>query len=172
MRDGEELESLRTNFFISGGIMCLLGVLMLRFPLDAILTAGIILGFGLIASGINQISGWYFFGVRRFLLLGFIDIIAGIVMVIQPGLSAFFLPFVIGLWFLTAGLSRTCTAFWLGGAGVSGWWLALLSGLAMIAFAVLVCVSPLSSTFSVMLILSGVLIATGVLAVVEGFAIQ
>lgn len=147
-------------------------MLMLRYPIEAIMTAGMILGFGLIASGVNHVSGWYFFGVRRFLLMGFIDIVAGIVMVIQPGLSAFFLPFVIGLWFLTAGLSRTCAAFWLGGAGVSGWWLALVSGLAMIAFAVLMCLSPLSSTFSVMMILSGVLIASGVLEVVEGFAIK
>ena len=166
------MKSLRTNFFITGGIMILLGVLMMKYPIEAIMTAGMILGFGLIASGINQVSGWYFFGVRRFLVMGLIDIAGGVVMVIQPGMSAFFLPFVIGLWFLTAGLSRTCVAFWLGGAGISGWWLALVSGLAMIAFAVLMCVSPLSSTFSVMLILSGVLIASGILAVVEGFVVK
>ncbi|MBQ6920045.1 MAG: DUF308 domain-containing protein [Synergistaceae bacterium] len=163
------MRSLRANFFITGAILIVLGILMLRYPIEAIMSAGIILGFGLIASGINHVSGWYFFRFRRFIAMGFIDIIAGIILVIQPGLSAFLLPFVIGLWFLTAGLSRTCAAFWLGGAEVSGWWLELLSGLAMIAFAVLMCASPLSSTFSVMLILSGVLIASGVLAVIEGF---
>ncbi|MBR1437304.1 MAG: hypothetical protein IJ587_02085, partial [Synergistaceae bacterium] len=60
-------------------------------------------------------------------------------------------------------------SFWLGGAGIPGWWIVLVSGLAMILFAVMMCVSPLSSTFSVMMILSGVLIASGVLAVLEGF---
>ena len=52
-----------------------------------------------------------------------------------------------------------------------GWWMVLIGGLAMIAFAVMMFVSPLSSTFSVMMILSGVLIASGVLAIVEGFVI-
>ena len=42
----------------------------------------------------------------------------------------------------------------------------------MIAFAVMMCAAPLSSTFSVMMILSGVLIASGVLAVIEGFVIS
>ena len=165
------MKSIRVNLWITGGILIAVGALMMRYPIEAILSAGIILGIGLIASGINDVSGWYFFGLRRFLVMGIIDIIAGLVMVIQPGISAFILPFVIGMWLLSEGISRTCAAFWLGGAEIPGWWFVLIGGLAMIAFAVMMFVSPLSSTFSVMMILSGVLIASGVLAIVEGFVI-
>ena len=146
-----------------------MGVLMMRYPVEAIMTAGMILGFGIIATGINHVSAWYFFRQTRFLVAGFLDIIAGLALVIQPGISAFLIPFVIGLWLFSEGISRTCAAFWLGGAEIPGWWMVLISGLAMTAFAVMMCVAPLSSTFSVMMILSGVLIASGVLAVIEGF---
>ena len=165
------MKSLRVNLWVTGGILILLGVLMMRYPIEAIMSAGMILGFGIIATGINHISGWYFFRLNRFLVMGFLDIIAGLIMVIQPGISAFFIPFVIGLWFFSEGISRMCAGFWLGGAEVPGWWMLLISGIAMIAFAVLMCISPLSSTFSVMMILSGVLIASGVLAVIDGFVI-
>ena len=88
------MKSIRVNLWITGGILIAVGALMMRYPIEAILSAGIILGIGLIASGINDVSGWYFFGLRRFLVMGIIDIIAGLVMVIQPGISAFILPFV------------------------------------------------------------------------------
>ena len=166
------MKSLRMNLWVTGGILIVLGFLMMRYPIEAILSAGMILGVGLIVSGVNQISGWHWLGLRRFIVMGVIDVIAGLILVIQPGISAFLLPFVIGLWFFSAGMSRTCAAFWLGGADVPGWWLILVSGIAMIAFAVLMCAAPLSSTFSVMMILSGVLIESGVLAVIEGFVIQ
>ncbi|MBR4195955.1 MAG: DUF308 domain-containing protein [Synergistaceae bacterium] len=163
------MKSLRVNLWVTGGILIVMGVLMMRYPVEAIMTAGMILGIGIIATGINHISAWYFFRQTRFLVAGFLDIIAGLALVIQPGISAFLIPFVIGLWLFSEGISRTCAAFWLGGAEIPGWWMVLISGLAMTAFAVMMCVAPLSSTFSVMMILSGVLIASGVLAVIEGF---
>lgn len=166
------MKSLRVNLWITGGILIVVGVLMMRYPIEAILSAGMILGVGLIMTGVNHISGWYFFRLNRFLVMGFLDIIAGLALVIQPGISAFLIPFVIGLWLFSEGISRTCAGFWLGGAEIPGWWMVLIGGLAMIAFAVMMCVAPLSSTFSVMMILSGVLIASGVLAVVEGFVIS
>ena len=165
------MKSLRVNLWITGGILIAVGALMLRYPIEAILSAGMILGVGLIVSGLNELSAWHFFGVRRFIIVGIVDVIAGLALVVQPGMSAFLIPFVIGLWLLSAGISRTCAAFWLGGAEVPGWWMVLVNGLAMIAFAVMMCIAPLSSTFSVMMILSGVLVASGVLAIIEGFVI-
>ena len=165
------MKSLRVNLWVTGAILIVVGLLMMCYPIEAILSAGMILGVGLIASGLNEFSAWHFFGLKRFVVMGIIDVIAGLALVIQPGISAFLLPFVIGLWLLTAGLSRTCAGFWLGGAEVPGWWMVLAGGLAMVAFAVMMFVAPLSSTFSVMMILSGVLVASGVIAVIEGFVI-
>ncbi|MBQ6775829.1 MAG: DUF308 domain-containing protein [Synergistaceae bacterium] len=159
---------MRWNFYITGIILILLGVLTFRYPVEAIMSVGFFIGLGLVASGLNYFSGFYFFGLKRFIALGLLDLIMGAVLIAQPGLSAFFMPFVIGLWFLLTGVARSCASFWLGGAKVRGWWCMLLNGLALIVFGLLICASPLVSAFSIMMMLSAVLVASGVLAIVEG----
>ena len=162
------MRSLRWNYYITGAILIILGALSLRYPIEAIMSVGVFIGIGLIMSGINYFSAYYFFGLKRFILLGLLDFIIGLYMVVQPGITAFVIPFVIGVWLLTTGLSRLGVSLWLGGAGISGWWLMLLNGIALVILAVLMCASPLTSTLSVMMILAVVLIASGVLSILEG----
>ena len=158
----------RTNYFITGAILIILGVLTMRYPLEAIMSAGFIIGIGLVASGLNYFSGFYFFGLKRFILLGLLDFLMGVYMILQPGITAFVIPFVMAVWLLITGLSRIGVSFWLGGAKISGWWLMLINGIVLILLAVLMTAAPLSAAFSVMMILAGVLIASGVLSVLEG----
>ena len=162
------MRALRWNYYIDGAILIILGVLAFRYPLEAIMSVGFFMGIGLIGSGINHFSAYYFFGLKRFILLGILDLIMGIYMCVQPGVTAFVVPFVIAVWLLSVGISRMGMSLWLGGAGAEGWWLMLLNGIALIIMAVLMFMSPLSSALSVMMILAGVLIAFGVLAVLEG----
>jgi len=168
MKRGNKKMRTRWNFYVTGIILIFLGILTFRYPLEALMTAAFFIGCGLTASGINYFSGWFFFRLNRFLFLGLLDLIAGIIMIIQPGLGAFFMPFVIGLWLLSIGLARICTAFWLGGAKVHGWQIMLLNGIALIISALLVCASPLVSSISLMIILSCVLIASGIFTITEG----
>ncbi len=166
------MKNLRWNFFITGGILILLGVLTLRYPIEAIMSAGFMIGLGLTASGLNYFSGFYFFRLKRFIVLGLLDLISGIIMIVQPGISAFLFPFVLAAWLLSNGLARTCTGFWLGGAEVKGWWVVLLDGLMLICFALFVCASPLLSSLSVMMIIGCVLIVSGVMAIGEGLSLR
>ena len=162
------MKNMRWNFCITGIILIILGVLTFRYPVEAIMTAGFFIGCGLIASGLNYFSGWYFFRLKRFIALGLLDLLAGVIMILQPGLSAFLMPFVIGLWLLSTGIARTCAAFWLGGAKIQGWWYMLLNGLVLIISALLMCASPLISAISIMYLLAGILIIDGILEIVEG----
>ena len=162
------MKSFRMNYYITGAILIILGALTFRYPLEAIMSAGFLIGLGLLASGLNYFSAYYFFGLKRFILLGLMDFIMGVYMIIQPGVTAFIIPFVMAVWFLTTGISRVGLSLWLGGAEVSGWWLMLLNGIALICFAVLMCAAPLSTAFSVMFMLAGVLIASGILSFLEG----
>lgn len=163
---------MKKNFYITGIILIILGALTFRYPIEAIMTAGFFIGCGLVASGLNYFSGWYFFRFKRFIALGLLDLIAGVIMILQPGLSAFFMPFVIGLWLFSTGIARTCAAFWLGGAKIRGWWMMLLNGVMLIISALLVCAAPLISSISLMILLACVLIAAGVLAILEGHAVN
>ena len=158
----------RLNFYITGIILIFLGVLTFRYPIGALMTVGFFIGCGLAASGLNYFSGWYFFRFKRFIALGILDLVSGAVMLAQPGLTAFFMPFVIGLWLFSTGLARTCAAFWLGGAEIHGWWVMLLNGFVLIISALFVCASPLISSVSVMVLLSCVFIAAGIFSITEG----
>ncbi len=162
------MKNYRTNYIITGAILIILGVLTLRYPVEAIMSAGFIIGIGLLASGLNYFSAYYFFGLKRFILLGLLDFIMGVYMIVQPGVTALVIPFVMAVWLLTTGISRVGLSLWLGGAEVSGWWLMLLDGIVLIALAGLMTAAPLSAALSVMMILAGVLIVSGVLAVIEG----
>lgn len=162
------MRNFRTNYFITGAILIIVGVLTLRYPLEAILSAGFFIGLGLLASGLNYFSAFYFFGLKRFILLGVLDFLMGAYMIAQPGASALVIPFVMAAWLLIEGLSRVGVSLWLGGAEISGWWLMLLNGIVMILLAGLMTAAPLNAALSVMMILAGVLIASGVLAVLEG----
>ena len=158
---------MRFNACITGIILIILGVLTFNYPVEAIMTAGFFIGCGLVVSGLNYFSGWYFFRLRRFIVLGLLDLIAGVIMILHPGITAFFMPFVIGLWLFSTGITRTCTAFWLGGAKIRGWWMMLLNGILLIISALFVCASPLISSISLMILLACVLISEGILAVIE-----
>ena len=162
------MRNFRTNYLITGAILIILGVLTLRYPVEAIMSAGFIIGLGLLASGLNYFSAYYFFGLKRFILLGLLDFVMGVYMIVQPGVTAFIIPFVMAVWLLTTGISRVGLSLWLGGAKISGWWLMLLDGIVLIALAGLMTAAPLSAALSVMMILAGVLIVSGVLAVLEG----
>ena len=166
------MKSMRWNFCITGIILIILGVLTFRYPVEAIMTAGFFIGCGLVASGLNYFSGWYFFKFKRFIALGLLDLIAGVIMILHPGITGFFMPFVIGAWLLSTGLARICAAFWLGGAEISGWWIMLLNGIALIIFALLICASPLISSISLMLLLACELIIEGIFTIVEGLAVK
>ncbi len=162
---------MRWNFYLTGGILILLGALTFRYPVEAIMTAGFFIGLGLVASSLNYFTGWYFVRFRRFLALGLLDFIAGVIMLAQPGLSAFFMPFIIGAWLFSTGITRTCAAFWLGGAKIRGWWVVLLNGLALIISALLICASPFVASISIMILLGCILIIAGVFSVVEGITL-
>ena len=162
------MKNFRTNYLITGLILVIIGVLTMRYPVEAIMSAGFFIGIGLLASGINYFSAYYFFGFKRFILLGLLDFIMGVYMIIQPGVTALVIPFVMALWLAVTGFSRLGLSLWLGGAKIRGWWLMLINGIVLILLAGLVGASPIVSTLSVMMILAGVLIASGVLSILEG----
>ena len=163
-----QMKNCKINSYIAGIILIILGILTFLYPVEQIMTAGLLIGIGFLASALNNFTGFYYFRFRRFLALGIIDLIVGSLMILQPGITAFVIPFVIGLWLFSNGMAKICAGFWLGGAKIPGWWLVLINGIALIIAALLVCVSPLISAISIMMMLSIMLIIAGILIILEG----
>ena len=158
----------RINFYINGIILIILGCLSLNYPIEALMSAGFFIGLGLIASALNYFTGFYYFRLKRFIIWGILDLIAGILLFLQPGMTAFLIPFAVAFWLFTVGVSRACAALWLGGGKIPGWWVMLLNGIALIILALLMSLSPVVSALSVMMVLGCGLIIEGVLAIAEG----
>ncbi|MBQ7578189.1 MAG: DUF308 domain-containing protein [Synergistaceae bacterium] len=158
----------RINFYINGIILILLGALTLYHPEDALMSVGFFIGIGLIASALNLFSGFYYFRLKRFIVWGILDLISGILLFLQPGMTAFIIPFAVAFWLFSVGISRTCAALWLGGGKIRGWWFMLIDGMALIFVALLMCLSPIVSALSVMMVIGCGLIASGVLVIAEG----
>ncbi len=161
----------KLNMYITGVILIILGVMSFRYPISALMSLGMMLGIGVCISGLNYLTGFYFFRKVSFIFLGILDLVMGILLIVRPGISAFFIPFLIALWLFLTGFSRIGTALWLGGAKISGWWLMLINGIALIIFAGLMCASPLVSVLSVVTVLAVGLIIFGILAIIEGYFI-
>ncbi|MBQ7543999.1 MAG: DUF308 domain-containing protein [Synergistaceae bacterium] len=164
------MRDFRINCFITGAIMLVLGGFAFSRPVEALVTVGFFMGLGLIASGINYFSAFYFFGLKRFILLGLLDFVAGLYMAFQPGAAALVIPFVVGLWLVSVGFSRVGMSLWLGGARVRGWWLMLLHGVVLVVLGGVMFMSPLNVSLSVMfmMIMAGTLAVMGVLTILEG----
>ena len=75
------------------------------------------------------------------LLLGLVDLAAGVIALAWPGPTALVLVLIVGVWAITAGLVEFCAAFASGEpAGTRA--MLILGGLATVAFGVVLCARP------------------------------
>ncbi|MBR1672545.1 MAG: DUF308 domain-containing protein [Fretibacterium sp.] len=167
------MKKLRWTLYITGGILILLGLWTLRYPVEALLSLAFFLGLGFCLSGVNYIVPCLF---RRgecvypwwFLIFGILDLITGAVMLGRIGLTAFMLPLFVAAWLIFAGIARILTSFRLRRLALPRWWLMLLNGVAVILLGCLMTASPLVGGLSVVMALAGSLIAKGLLVIMEG----
>ena len=156
------------NSYIAGILLIILGIITFFYPVEQLMTVSLIIGTGFIFSAVNNFTGFRYTRLKRFIAFGIIDFISGSLMLLRPGITAFLIPFVIGLWFFSNGMTKICASFWLGGADIHGWWIMLLDGIIMVIAALLICASPLVSAVSIMILLSIVLVLAGISIIIEG----
>ena len=110
---------------LSGGVALVVGLLVLREPLQSVLVLGMILGvWWLVVGVIDVISaivspsprgrGWD-------LLAGVISILAGGFLIVYTDLSLTVLVVFVGIWLVIAGLLATVAAFRLRSERVASW---------------------------------------------------
>ncbi|MBQ9565381.1 MAG: DUF308 domain-containing protein [Synergistaceae bacterium] len=176
------IRELRWTLYVKGGILIALGLWSLTYPLEALLSLAFALGLGFCLSGISHLVPCFtlrgsFLYPRWFLLLGILDLLIGFIMLTRLGITAFMIPVAAGGWLFFTGLVRVGTAVRLRSITIDGvrvfprWWLLLLSGLALTVFACYLCASPLLGALSVVVVLGGGLVVSGVLHLIEGYAV-
>ena len=137
--------SLSTSLIVRGILAVAVGIIALAWPSVTVLALVILFAvYAFIASGMEAaraFSSAKAGPVFGHLLLGLVDLAAGIVALAWPGPTALVLVLIVGVWAVTAGLVEFSAAFASGEpAGTRA--MLILGGLATIAFGVVLCARP------------------------------
>ncbi len=124
---------------LAGVALVVLGVLCIMYPGDTILTLAWALGLMLIISGCSTFGAWAtlrainpYSGLT--FLTALLQVILGIVLVINPAPLAIALPFIFAFWVLYEGIGLLVDSFNYKRLGWSKWWvLCLISVLVICA---------------------------------------
>jgi uncharacterized membrane protein HdeD (DUF308 family) len=138
-------KSLSTSLIVRGILALAVGVIALAWPQVTVLALVILfVVYAFIAAGLEAVRAFSSAKagpVFGHLLLGLVDLAAGVIALAWPGPSALVLVLIVGVWAITAGLVEIFSAFQAGEpAGTRA--LVILGGLASIAFGVVLCAHP------------------------------
>jgi uncharacterized membrane protein HdeD (DUF308 family) len=138
-------KSLSSSLIARGVLAAVVGVIALAWPSVTVLALVIVFAvYAFMASAMEAVRG---FTSRQagpvigHLLLGLVDLAAGILALVWPGPTALVLVLIVGVWAVLAGLVEFFAAFASGEpAGTRAMF--ILAGLATIAFGVVLCARP------------------------------
>jgi uncharacterized membrane protein HdeD (DUF308 family) len=138
-------KSLSTSLIVRGILAVAVGIIALAWPQVTVLALVIMFAvYAFIASGLEAVRAFSSAKagpVFGHLLLGLVDLAAGVVALAWPGPTALVLVLVVGIWAVTAGIVEIAAAFQAGEqAGTRAMF--ILGGLATIAFGVVLCARP------------------------------
>ncbi len=122
---------------LAGAALVALGVLCIIYPGDTLLTLAWALGLMLIVSGCSTFGAWATF--RAFnpfsgltFLAALMQVLLGIILIINPAPLAIALPFIFAFWVLYEGIGLLLDSFNYKRLGWSKWWLLCLISILVI----------------------------------------
>ena len=138
-------KSFSTSLIARGILAVIIGIIALAWPGVTVLALVILFAvYAFIASGMEAARGFSSRSagpVIGHLLLGLVDLAAGVIALAWPGPTALVLVLIVGVWAVTAGLIEIAAAFGAGQpAGTRAMY--ILGGLASAAFGVVLCTRP------------------------------
>lgn len=153
---------------LAGILMIILGTYVWFNPLVSLIALSLyigialmIIGAGYIGSSISIESGWFMF-------VGVIDIIVGIILVSNLGVSAVTLPVIFALWCIAVGSAQLVSSYHLSRQSLPwGWSLSL--GLLGIVFGFMILQYPELGTITISTLLGLYIILYGLVEIIEYF---
>jgi uncharacterized membrane protein HdeD (DUF308 family) len=164
-------------------LVVLRGVLAILFGLSAFIWPGItlltlIVLFGVYAIADGLIAIWTGFSRTRestrwwtFLLEGLLDIAAGVVALIWPGLATLVLIYLIASWAVFTGILEILAAIRLRNEISNEWFLAL-GGVLSIGLGILLFLQPVAGSLAIIWMIAGYALVFGILLVILGIRLR
>ena len=168
-------KSLSTSLIAQGILALAVGVIALAWPSVTVLALVILFAvYAFIAAGMQAVRAFSSAKagpVFGHLLLGLVDLAAGVVALAWPGPTALVLVLVVGIWAVTAGIVEIAAAFQAGEqAGTRA--LFILGGLVTIAFGVVLCARPGIGAITLALLFGLFNLVYGTWALVQGIELR
>jgi uncharacterized membrane protein HdeD (DUF308 family) len=169
------LKSLSTSLIVRGILALAVGIIALAWPQVTVLALVILFAvYAFIAAGLQAMQA---FSSRKagpvlgHLLLGLVDIAAGVIALAWPGPTALVLVLIVGIWAITAGIVEIAAAFQAGEpAGTRAMF--ILGGLVTVAFGVVLCARPGLGAITVALLFGLFNLIYGGWALVQGIEVR
>jgi uncharacterized membrane protein HdeD (DUF308 family) len=122
-----------------------------------------------LAAGVRaygELKRWWLLSIE-----GIFSLLAGVLAFIWPGITALVLLVMISAWAIVTGIFEIVAAIQMR-KYVTGEWLLVLSGVASVAFGVLLLINPLAGALAVVWIIGAYAIVFGVMMMVLGFRLR
>jgi uncharacterized membrane protein HdeD (DUF308 family) len=167
--------SLSTSLIWRGILAAAIGIIALAWPSASVLALVIMFAtYAFIAAGLQAaraFSSRTAGPVTGHLLLGLVDLAAGVIALAWPGPTALVLVLVVGVWAVAAGLVEFFSAFASGEpAGTRA--MLILGGLVTVAFGVVLCARPGIGAVTLALLFGLFSLITGIWMLVQGIQLR
>lgn len=165
-------------YLIIGVLAFILGVFMLVNPAITYEMMTLLLGLALMVFGIIELIVGLFsrniFVTRAAVLIGAIlNIVLGILLAANPGIAAFTLPLILGMWMLYQSFMMISYAGDLKGFKVKGYGLTLFCGIVLLILALLILLRPMTvGVFTVAIYISLSFVIYGLAEIVSAFRLK
>ena len=155
-----------------GILMIIAGVWTWFHPDSVLLAMAIYLGIVFLAGGIGYLYSFIRSRSGAWLALGLLDILIGLVLVTNLGVTALSLPIFLAVWALGVGVIQTAFAFEMKDAGFYSWKWTLVNGILGIVFGLLIIAHPVIGALTISLMLGSYLVLFGVFSLLEYFTMK
>ncbi len=151
---------------IAGIAMLALGLLIWFNPFGTMLALAFYIGLGFILIGafymmasMNVKSGWY-------LLVGALDLLVGLILIFNLGVTAASLPIVLALWSLAVGVIQIIGAFEVKKFALPWKWSAIMGGVGVI-FGLVILAYPIIGAVTISTVVGLYAVMFGILQLIE-----
>ena len=163
----KSLKTYKTLAIVLSAVTMALGLVMICWPNISAVAICYLMGAVCIVVGIYEIIRYFDLGLigvlfRYDLFLGIMSVLAGILLVLHPDGGVVILPVVLGFYIILASVFSIQISTEARHFGFSGWWGALLLGIAGAILGVLMILDPFRGAAALMVFTGISLLVTGV----------
>jgi uncharacterized membrane protein HdeD (DUF308 family) len=159
---------------LRGSLAIAFGIIAIAAPIETVAALAIFWGCWALVDGMGllfqafrpegQDGRWWL------VFMGFVAVLAGFFAIVQPGLAATTLTWILGIWLFVRGVFELGSA--ISGSTIAPRWLVVASALASLVLGVLFMLNPAAGAVSIALTLGIIAIAWGATMVATGYALM